>query len=224
MFARFDAALRASGYIAMSGQIVDATLVAAPRQRNTEDEKKAIKESRIPEAWKDKPAKLRQKDRDARWIVKFSKAKERPRSRLRGGAAAQGPARQDQHGGVGLGRHGLSLRGQRSLHGEERLRQPHSSQEAERPAHARRRPSGQRHQINRSLALEHVFAERKNEMGLFIRTIGINRARVKIGMTYLVYNFRRLSSGDGSPPPEARERKRSLPAHLSRTIPAAPAG
>ncbi len=32
LFARFDAALRDSGYIAMSGQIVDATLVAAPKQ------------------------------------------------------------------------------------------------------------------------------------------------------------------------------------------------
>lgn len=30
LFARFEAALRASGYIAMSGQIVDASLVAAP--------------------------------------------------------------------------------------------------------------------------------------------------------------------------------------------------
>ena len=75
LFARFDQALRASGFIAMSGQIVDATLVSAPKQRNTEEEKQAIKEGRIPDAWKAKPAKLRQKDRDARWTVKFSKAK-----------------------------------------------------------------------------------------------------------------------------------------------------
>jgi IS5 family transposase len=78
LFARFDTALRASGYIAMSGQIVDATLVPAPKQRNSEDEKKAIKAGRIPEGWAESPAKLRQKDRDARWTVKFSKAKERP--------------------------------------------------------------------------------------------------------------------------------------------------
>lgn len=77
LFERFDAALRASGYIAMSGQIIDASLIAAPKQRNNDDEKKAIKEGRIPDEWKDKPAKLRQKDRDARWTVKFSKAKER---------------------------------------------------------------------------------------------------------------------------------------------------
>src|SRR5215831_13862816 len=61
----------------MSGQIVDASLVAAPRQRNTDDEKKAIKQGRIPANWKAKPAKLRHKDRDARWTVKFSKAKPR---------------------------------------------------------------------------------------------------------------------------------------------------
>jgi hypothetical protein len=61
----------------MSGQIVDASLIAAPRQRNTQDEKKAIKDGRIPDDWKDKPAKLRQKDRDARWTVKYTKAKPR---------------------------------------------------------------------------------------------------------------------------------------------------
>lgn len=77
LFDRFDGVLRANGYLAMSGQIVDASLIAAPKQRNTDDEKKAIKEGRVPDDWKDKPAKLRQKDRDARWTVKFSKAKER---------------------------------------------------------------------------------------------------------------------------------------------------
>ena len=77
LFARFDAILRQSGYIAMSGQIVDASLIAAPRQRNTEEENKAISERRVPEEWKDKPAKLRHKDRDARWTVKFTKAKPR---------------------------------------------------------------------------------------------------------------------------------------------------
>ena len=56
---------------------LDASLVAAPRQRNTDDEKKAIKEGRIPPNWKAKPAKLRHKDRDARWTVKFTKAKPR---------------------------------------------------------------------------------------------------------------------------------------------------
>jgi transposase, IS5 family len=59
----------------MGGQIIDATIVAAPKQRNTEAEKREIRQGRIPEEWKAKPAKLRQKDRDARWTVKFTKAK-----------------------------------------------------------------------------------------------------------------------------------------------------
>ena len=41
LFERFDATLRQTGYIAMSGQIVDASLIAAPRQHNSEDEKQA---------------------------------------------------------------------------------------------------------------------------------------------------------------------------------------
>jgi len=75
LFRRFEAQLSAAGYIAMGGQIIDATVVVAPKQRNTEDEKRALKEGRIPEAWAAKPAKLRQKDCDARWTVKHSKAK-----------------------------------------------------------------------------------------------------------------------------------------------------
>jgi IS5 family transposase len=75
LFASFDVHLKAQGYLAMSGQIVDATIVAAPRQRTTEDEKQAIKEGRVPEEWKDKPKKLAQKDRDARWTLKRAKAR-----------------------------------------------------------------------------------------------------------------------------------------------------
>ena len=74
LFARFDLAIREAGYIPMSGQIVDASLVSAPKQRNTESEKQDIKAGRVPEEWRDKPAKLRQKDMDARWTVQFGKA------------------------------------------------------------------------------------------------------------------------------------------------------
>lgn len=77
LFRRFDVALKAAGYLAMGGQIVDATIVAAPKQRNTEAERAAIKAGEVPKGWAEKPAKLRQKDRDARWTVKFSKAKPR---------------------------------------------------------------------------------------------------------------------------------------------------
>ena len=40
--------------------------------------------------------------------------------------------------------------------------------------------------------VEHVFAEQKERMVLFIRTIGIARATIKIGLANLVYNIKRL--------------------------------
>jgi hypothetical protein len=58
----------------MCGQIVDATIMASPKQRNTCAEKADIKAGKVRDAWKEKPAQLRQKDRDARWTVKVSKA------------------------------------------------------------------------------------------------------------------------------------------------------
>lgn len=78
LFARLDQAITAAGYLPRGGQIVDATLVAAPRQRLTDGEKAAIKEGRTAaEVWPEKPAKACQKDVDARWTVKLSKAKAR---------------------------------------------------------------------------------------------------------------------------------------------------
>jgi hypothetical protein len=44
----------------------------------------------------------------------------------------------------------------------------------------------------KSARVEHVFAEQKDRMGLFIRTIGIARATTKIGMANLVYNIKRF--------------------------------
>jgi hypothetical protein len=40
-------------------------------------------------------------------------------------------------------------------------------------------------------ALKHVFAWQKESMALAVRTIGIARARVKIGLANLAYNMRR---------------------------------
>ena len=75
LFDLFDATLRNAGYLPMSGQILDATLVAAPKQRNTNAEKADLRVGRIPEYWQDKPVKLSHKDRHARWTLKFTKAK-----------------------------------------------------------------------------------------------------------------------------------------------------
>jgi transposase, IS5 family len=39
--------------------------------------------------------------------------------------------------------------------------------------------------------IEHVFAREKGPMGLVIRTIGLARAKVKIGLANLTYNMKR---------------------------------
>ena len=83
LFRRFDAAIRAAGYIAMSGQLVDSSLVAAPKQRNTRGEKQAIKAGKSAhETWPDQPAKARQKDVDARWTIQTGRARLDPERRV----------------------------------------------------------------------------------------------------------------------------------------------
>jgi IS5 family transposase len=68
----FDWQLHKKGYIPMAGQIVDASLVPAPKQRNTEDEKAAIKAGKsAADIWPDKPNKAAQKDTQARWTLKI---------------------------------------------------------------------------------------------------------------------------------------------------------
>jgi hypothetical protein len=39
-------------------------------------------------------------------------------------------------------------------------------------------------------AVEHIFADQKHRTDLFVRTIGLARARTKIGMANLAYNLR----------------------------------
>lgn len=228
LFERFDATLRAAGYIAMSGQIVDASLVAAPKQRNTDEEKRAIKEGRVPDGWKARPGKLRQKDRDARWTVRFSKAKERPDGTRPPVDIATPSFGYQSHIGIDrrFGRirawmvtdaaayEGARLReslldkrntaavvwadsAYRSAANEEYLAKNgfvsriHRKKPPGRPMRERtRRANAEKSKVRSSI--EHVFAEQKVRMGLFVRTVGLARAATKIGMANLVYNLKRL--------------------------------
>jgi hypothetical protein len=68
--------LAAKGFLAMGGQIIDATIIAAPRQKLTLEEKGIIREGGTPEGWS--RAKRAQKDCDARWTLKRGRTKPRP--------------------------------------------------------------------------------------------------------------------------------------------------
>ena len=72
LFEDFDSYLKSQGYRAMGGQIVDASLVAGPIQRNSRADNKPIAVS-YPMPGPTKPATRRQKDTDARWTKKHGK-------------------------------------------------------------------------------------------------------------------------------------------------------
>ena len=235
LFKRFDAAVKASGYLAMGGQIVDATIVAAPKQRNTLAEKSAIKEGRIPEDWKDKPAKLAQKDRDARWSIKYTKAKPREDGAKMVDIAIPSFGYKN-HIGIDR-RHGLirtwtvtnaaahdgarlaalldrdntasdvwADTAYRSKTNETHLAKRgfvsriHVKKPKGKPMPYATRIANARRSKVRS-AVEHVFAHQKGLMGLCVRTIGLARAGVKIGLANLAYNMRRFIwlEGRGAP-------------------------
>jgi hypothetical protein len=73
LFLKFDSYLRKSGFEARKGQIVDATIVKVPTQRNSREENEQIKKREPPvDHWNE--AKRRQKDTDARWTKKNGKS------------------------------------------------------------------------------------------------------------------------------------------------------
>lgn len=70
LFQDFVDNLLEKGFIFNEGQIVDASFVLAPRQRNSREENKKIKAGEGDGLWNDKPNKKRQKDIDASWAQK----------------------------------------------------------------------------------------------------------------------------------------------------------
>ena len=63
LFAQFGRHLEAKGYIARGGQMVDATIVPVPKQRNTREENEAVKAGQTPEDWAENPRKTGRRTR-----------------------------------------------------------------------------------------------------------------------------------------------------------------
>ena len=70
LFELFTNKLVSNGIVAKEGTIVDASFINVPKQRNTRDENKQIKNGEIPKSFEDHPNKKAQKDTDARWTKK----------------------------------------------------------------------------------------------------------------------------------------------------------
>jgi transposase, IS5 family len=227
LFQDFDTQLRRSGYLAMGGQIMDATLVSAPRQHNTDAEKAAIKVGKTAaEIWPDKPAKAAQKDVDARWTVKFSKAKTKPDgtkpidiaipifgyknhigidrrfgfirtfkvTHAARNDGAQLPDLIDEDNTASSVWADTAYRSQKNedhLKAVGKVSQIHRKKPKGKPMTAKTRAANARKSSVR-VHVEHVFAVQKNQMRVFIRTIGKARAEAKLGLANLAYNIKRL--------------------------------
>jgi IS5 family transposase len=70
LFEQFTSFLEEQELIFNEGQLIDASFTLAPRQRNTREENKKIKNGTGDELWNDKPNKKKHKDIDARWTKK----------------------------------------------------------------------------------------------------------------------------------------------------------
>jgi len=212
LFEQFGRHLEAKGYIARAGQMVDATIVAVPKQRNTREENEAVKAGQTPEGWEQQPAKNRQKDKDARWTKKHGKSffgyknhvnADARHKLIRGYDVTDASVHDSQKLDDLLNTANtsrdvyadsaysstetetrLDKRGFRSrIHSRASRNHPLSDAQVE----ANRKKSKVR------VRIEHIFGAQENAPGgRIIRTIGAVRARAKIGLQNLVYNVRRL--------------------------------
>ena len=209
LFKQFDGFLRKNGFSAKKGQIVDASIVAAPKQRNRRDENKDIKKGHIPSHWSDN--KKRQKDTDARWIKKHGKDQYGYKNHIDIDArhklirnyevtpasthdsnvfeqlldkdnsskdvwadSAYGSKQKREY----LCKHGFRCQVQRKGYRYKKLTQ--------------RQRQGNYHRAKIRSRIEHVFGVQAMRAGnLLIRTIGLIRAKAKIGLRNLAYNIDR---------------------------------
>ncbi len=211
IFERFDSFLRDNGFAAKKGQIVDASIVAAPRQRNSRDENKQIKDGQVPEDWTNN--KKRQKDTEARWLKKngqnhygyknhidvdvehklirdyevtpaslhdsevFEELLDEDNSSrdVWGDSAYNGKAHREMLAKRGFRGH-LQRKGYRHKKLTEREKQGNHTRSKTRSR------------------VEHIFGVQAQRAGcLMVRTIGLVRAKTKIGLRNLAYNIDRFS-------------------------------
>lgn len=227
LFQKCDGMIQSKGYVAMSGQIADATIVPAPKQRLNDEEKVAIKQGkRADDIW-DNPHKARHKDTNARWSIKYSKAKRAADGRKKRGHVDIAIPAFGYKNHIATDRRFGFIRGYevtganaydgrylrdvlsrdntasdvwadsayRSKKNEAWLEKYgfrsriHQKKPKGRAMPERTRIANARRSSVRS-KVEHVFGDQKNCMGLFVRTIGIARAKIKIGMINTAYNMR----------------------------------
>lgn len=178
MFAKFDAQLRIRGYTAKRGQIIDASIVSAPKQRNSREENSRIKEGDVPEDWNE--AKLRQKDTDAKWVKKNGHNYCGYKNHISRDVYADSAYRSDEKLKM------LDKKGYREHIQRKGCRNKPLAEWEKQGNHARSKIRSR---------IEHIFGVQAQMAGrLIIRSIGRVRAEIKIGLRNLAYNMFRLGT------------------------------
>jgi IS5 family transposase len=212
IFYMFTEKLEEKGIITHSGSIIDATFVEAPKQRNTRDENKKIAEGGIPEKWllKKNRNKKAQKDTDARWMTKNKvrhygykdHIKIDKKSKIITKYRVTSASVHDSQELKNL----IDVKKDKCLYADS----AHAGKELQKciPAHIkirihekgyRNRPLTKTQTRNNTAKsrirarVEHVFASMRQFGGKTIRTIGIARAEMQIGLLNLTYNLTRYT-------------------------------
>ena len=209
LFDRFGDYLAAEGYQAKQGQIVDASIVPVPIQRNSREENRRIKNGEVPEDWSED--KREQKDVEARWTKKNGTSYFGYKNHIDVDAAhklirtfAVTPANvhdsrvlddlidpDNEDPGVWADSAYRSEETEAVL--TEAGYESHICEkgQAGQPLSAEQEANNRKRSKVRS-RVEHVFGFQENSMGgKLIRTIGLARAEMKIGLMNLTYNLMR---------------------------------
>jgi len=209
LFNEFNRYLNNQGFDAKKGQIIDASIIPVPKQRNKREENKQIKEGVTPEPWKETPNKLRQKDTDARWTKKHSQNRYGYKNHINVDVkhklireyAVTTASTHDSQCFKEILDHRNSCK---EVYADSAYRSEESDQllkdlELKNKTHYRsyrNKPlSEHKQQINKArstirVRVEHIFGFMQNSMGgKQIRSIGIARAQLQLGIRNLTYNL-----------------------------------
>jgi IS5 family transposase len=209
LFNEFNRQLDRAGLIARKGQLVDASFVKAPVQRNTPDENARLKAGEAPDDWPEN--KRRQKDSEARWTKKGDKsyygyknhvnvdnAHKLVRKYVVTDASVHDSQRLNDLLDNGNTSRSLwadsayrSEAAEADLKTKGYRRQIHRKGARGKPLTAGEKQGNQTRSQTRC-RVEHVFAWMAQWGGKAVRCIGLARAEVRIGFMNLTYNMRRF--------------------------------
>ncbi len=208
-FDPFGDPLSDEGFQAKQGQIIDASIIPVPIQRNSREENRRLKEGDVPQDWSE--AKREQKDVDARWTKQRGKSYfgyknhldvdgEHKLIRTFAVPLAHGHDSQvfddlidPDNADSGVWADSAYRREETEAVRREAGYESHICEkgQAGQPLSPAQEANNRRSSKVRS-RVEHVFGFQQNRMGgKLIRTIGLARTEVKIGLVNMTYNLMR---------------------------------